>query len=145
MFKHFIISFYRQVKFNKNLHLLNFLVIIVGFVILLYIYFFLRNEFKYEHFHKKRDSIFRVITVTKTSSEKEKRPFTPGPLGPALFQEFPQIRNVTRYSIENRELLKTKKYLNVFQVARCDKSFFDIFSFELIKGNLEQFNHKSEV
>lgn len=145
MFKHFIISFYRQVKFNKNLHLLNFLVIIVGFVILLYIYFFLRNEFKYEHFHKERDSIFRVITVTKTSSEKEKRPFTPGPLGPALFQEFPQIRNVTRYSIENRELLKTKNYSNVFQVARCDKSFFDIFSFELIKGNLEQFNHKSEV
>lgn len=145
MFKHFLISFFRQVKFNKNLHLLNFLVIIVGFVILLYIYFFLRNEFKYEHFHKKRDSIFRIITVNKTSSEIEKRPFSPGPLGIALLQEFPQIKNITRYSVANRELLKTENYSNVFQVARCDKSFFDIFSFELIKGSLEQFNHKSEV
>jgi len=145
MFKHFIISFYRQVKFNMSIHLLNFLVISVGFIILLFIYFFLRNEFKYEHFHKKRDSIFRVITVNKTSSEIEKKPFSPGPLGIALLQEFPQIENATRYSIENRELLKTENYSNVFQVARCDKSFFDIFSFELIKGNLEQFNNKSEV
>jgi ABC-type antimicrobial peptide transport system permease subunit len=145
MLKHLIISFYRQIKFNKTLHALNFLVLTLGFVILLFIFFFLRNEFKYEYFQKNKDSIFRVITLNNISSARDKTPFTPPALGPALKEGFPQIKEVTRYSLENRELLKTENYSNVFQVALCDKSFFDIFSFELIKGSLEQFNHKSEV
>ncbi len=145
MLKHLIISFYRQIKFNKTLHALNFLVLTLGFVILLFIYLFLRNEFRYEYFQQNKDSIFRVITVNHTSTERDRTPFTPGPLGIALKEEFPQIKEVTRYSLENNELLKTNNYSDVFQTGRCDKSFFNIFSFKLIKGSLESFNYKNEV
>jgi len=145
MLKHLIISFLRQVKFNKALYALNFLVLTLGFVILLSIYFFLRNEFRYEDFQKNKNSIFRIITVNHTSTERDKTPFTPGPLGIELKEKFPQVKDVTRYSIENRELLKTNNYSDVFKTGRCDKSFFDIFSFKLIKGSIESFNYKSEV
>jgi len=145
MLKHLIISFYRQVKFNKTLHALNFLVLTIGFIVLLFIYLFLRNEFKYEYFQKNKDSIFRIITVNKSSSERDKSPFTPAALGMSLKEEFPQIKNVTRYSLQNNELLKTNNYSGVFQTGLCDKSFFDIFSFKLIKGSLESFNYRSEV
>ncbi|MCK4465186.1 MAG: ABC transporter permease, partial [Bacteroidales bacterium] len=89
--------------------------------------------------------MFRVITVTHTSTERDRTPFTPGPLGIALKEEFPQIKDVTRYSLENRELLKTNNYSDVFKTGHCDKSFFDIFSFKLIKGSLESFNYRNEV
>lgn len=145
MLKHLIISFYRQIKFNKTLHALNFLVLTLGFVILLFIYLFLRNEFRYEYFQKNKDSIFRVITVNHTSAERDRTPFTPGPLGIALKEEFPQVKDVTRYSLENNELLKTNNYSDVFKTGCCDKSFFDIFSFKLIKGSLELFDYRNEV
>lgn len=145
MLKHIFTRFYRQIKFNKTLYALNFLVLTLGFIILLFIFFFLRNEFKYEHFQKNRDSIFRIITANKTSNARDKTPFTPGPLGIALKEEFPQIKDVTRYSLIKRELLKTNSNSDVFRTSNCDKSFFDIFSFELIKGSLEQFKSKNGV
>lgn len=145
MLRHLIISFYRQVKFNKTLYALNFLVLTLGFIILLFIFFFLRNEFRYEDFQENKDSIFRIITVNHTSAERDRTPFTPGPLGIELKEKFPQIKDVTRYSIENGELLKTNNYSDVFKTGRCDKSFFDIFSFKLIKGSIESFNYKNEV
>ena len=145
MFSHILTNFYRQIKFKRNLHLLNFLILILGFGILLYIFFYLKTEFKYEYFHANKDSIYRILTVNKTKSGKDKRPFSSAPLKEALIREFPQIKNTTRYSVENRELLKTNQNAGVFCVARCDKSFFDIFSFQLKSGSLEQFNDKNEV
>lgn len=139
MLKHLFISFFRQLKFNKTTYALNFTVISVGYLILLFIFFFLKIEFSYEDFHKNKNRIYRIITVAQSSNGRDISPFTPGPLGLALKDQFPQIEEVTNYSIEDRELFETENYTDVVIKVNCDRAFFNIFSFKLLKGDLASF------
>lgn len=139
MLRHLFISFFRQFKFNKNTYLLNFSVISIGFLILLFIFFFLKTEFSYEDCHKNKNRIFRLLTVAQTRNSRDISPFTPCPLGMALKNEFPQIEEVANYEVENRELFETENYTSVLRKINCDPAFLKIFSFKLLKGDVSSF------
>ena len=145
MIRHIITIFRRQFVKNKAVKILNFFVLSFGLSVLILMFFYLRNEFKYEDFNKNKDYICRVLTINKTPNGKEISPSSPPALGPALKEKYLQIKDYTRYTIVGDELLKTHNYSEVFKTAHCDLSFFNIFSFKLLSGSLDQFRFNSNV
>jgi putative ABC transport system permease protein len=115
-------------------------VLTIGFVILLCIFFFLKTEFSYEAIHTNKENIYRVITIGNSEYSRDITPFTPAPLGQALKDEFPQIKEATNFSLIQKELMYTQNYKGVFQRAICDPSFVKIFTFKLLLGDINSFS-----
>lgn len=102
-------------------------------------YLYVREEVRYDRFHKKSDRIFRVIRETwdqQGTHRFETR--TSAPLAWALTEDFPEIEHAVR--IWNyvtwdgaRMQYGDKKYDYGFCLA--DKNILDVFDLTLIKGN----------
>jgi putative ABC transport system permease protein len=124
---------FRAFKKNWKLTLISVFCMALGLasagIILSYIY----QEYNYDNdtFHAER--IYRVI---EKDGEKL-NPYTFGPLAQSLKQDYPEIEDASRVSIYYGTLAcsagETK--INENEVIFADSSFFDLFSFPLIKGN----------
>ncbi|WP_282040821.1 ABC transporter permease [Winogradskyella flava] len=105
-----------------------------GFLVLLYVSF----ELSYDKMHEKSDSIYRIVADIKTPSETIEASIAAWPVAPALEQEFPEILKSTRVMNLNLTVVKNNKKVIEEDVVAVDSSFFEIFDFELIKGDKTQ-------
>lgn len=105
-----------------------------GFLVLLYVSF----ELSYDKMHEKSDSIYRIVADIKTPSETIEASIAAWPVAPALEQEFPEILKSTRVMNLNLTVVKNNKKVIEEDVVAVDSSFFEIFDFELVKGDKTQ-------
>lgn len=102
------------------------------FILLLSIY--IKNEYSINHFHEKKDRIFRVVNNIHTTFA--------APSGPLLKEKFPEVEDYMRTS-SARSYVKTNGTSKIAcDVFFADMSFFSIFSFEIIKGNIKTIQEK---
>lgn len=124
---------FRAFKKNWKLTLISVFCLALGLtsagIILSYIY----QEYHYDSDSPNAERIYRVI-------EKDGEilnAYTFGPLAQSLKQEYPDIEDASRVSIYYGTLAfsagETK--INENEVLFTDSSFFDLFSFPIIKGN----------
>ncbi len=106
-----------------------------GFLVLLYVNF----ELSYDNMHNKGDSIYRVVADIDTPSEKIEAGVAAWAVGPNIEKEFPEILKSTRVLSEDFTIVRDDAKFVEEHVIAVDSAFFEIFDFELIKGN------KSEV
>jgi len=124
---------FRAFKKNWKLTLISVFCMALGFtsagIILSYIY----QEYHYDSDTPHADRIFRVIE----KDGETLNPYTFGPLAQSLKQDYPDIEDASRVSVYYGTLAcsagETK--LNENAVIFADSSFFDLFSFPLIKGS----------
>ncbi|MDF1546457.1 MAG: ABC transporter permease [Bacteroidales bacterium] len=133
MFKFFIKISLRNLFKHKTNTLINIISLSLGITILLLISIYTLNELSVDDFHKKAPQIYKVSYGNSS--------FTPGPLSGLLNDIFPEIQNTTH--IETHQLLALSPVLNYnnssFEIEKyysADSSFFEIFDFELLEGNL---------
>ena len=108
--------------------------ITAGFLVLLYVNF----ELSYDNMHSKGDSIYRVVADINTPSEKIEAPIAAWAVGPNIEKEFPEILKFTRVSGEDFTIVKDGNKFLEENVIAADSSFFEIFDFELVKGDKTQ-------
>jgi putative ABC transport system permease protein len=115
---------------------------IVGFAISLACCFivgvYVKTEFSYESFHVNKDRIYRFIPRSAENGELSMQTWTPTGLAPTLLNTFPaDIENVTRTNdlADNVILKDGDRDIAVDQMIMADNSFFNIFSFQLIRGD----------
>ncbi len=95
------------------------------FVLLLSVY--IKNELSIDDFHLKKERVFRL--------ENESVDFSP-PIAVDLKDSYPEIEDFTRVYSESGRISKTDGQKTKFDYLGVDASFFKIFSFPLIKGNV---------
>lgn len=107
-----------------------------GLLISIYLY----HELSYDKFHLNAENVYRIAELATQNGEVvENSASIPIPFGPSFSDDYPDIKFVRFYrtynktplvSLENSDIqFYEKKFLFT------DSTFFDIFSFELIKGN----------
>jgi putative ABC transport system permease protein len=132
MLKNYFKVAYRNLIRYKGYSLLNIAGLSVGFTSFIFLFLFIRYELSFDKFHEKSNNIYRVVTSDFIG--------TPGLLGPYSAKEIPEvknsvrIRNVTRTS--GRMFACNNKRFNENKFAQADQSFFDIFSYKVLRGNL---------
>ena len=125
----------RNLYRHKGFTLLNIFGLSIGmtagFLVLLYVNF----ELSYDTMHSKSDSIYRVVADIDTPSEKIEAPIAAWAVGPNIEKEFPEIHKSTRIMNLDFTLTKDGEVFNENDVIAVDSSFFEIFDFEIIKGD----------
>lgn len=128
----------RKHRFSALVHVLS---LGVGIACFLFIFIYLKQEVSYDKFHKDAGSIHRIaIDFITQTGDRIYDATTPPALAPALKSDFPEVVSSVRlfpnwgskflFDVEGK-----KFYEEGF--LRTDSTFFDIFTFKSIHGNLE--------
>ncbi len=136
MFRNNLKIAFRILKRHKGYSFINIAGLTAGMTCFILMMFYIQHELSFDKFHAKHDRLYRVI---RKYPENQKGPFrhlapTPAPLAPTIVAEFPEVAGGTRIG----DVTGTMRYQNkVFNEAGlfADDHFFDLFSFDLLKGN----------
>lgn len=127
---------------NKATSLINILGLTISFTIIIFIFLYVKYEYSYDQFHKNADLIYRFAEKWEYGGTKINWTATPAPLKDVVLDIYPEIEGATRISYYNMhgDLLKYKdQYYDENKILAADSSFFNIFSFKVISGNVHDF------
>ena len=137
MFKNYFKIAFRNIIKYKAFSIINIIGFAIGLASCLLISLYVFNEINYERFHENRDNIYRV-GVNLTHGDN-KIPFASAmpPLGPALQNEFPEVKSMTRIrnAGENVSFSYNENDFLESNFIYTEPSYFELFSFDLISGD----------
>jgi len=136
MFKNYLKITIRNLIKHKLYTVLNISGLAIGIACSIFILLWVSDELKFDKYHEKANQIYRIIT---RSTEDDKQ----GAIQPAVmlthFQsEFPEIEQVVRLHIGGESIINhgdLRFVENGFLFADAD--IFDVFSFQLVAGDLK--------
>ncbi len=136
MLKNYVLIALRTLMKHRGYSLINLVGLAAGLTCCIIIVLYIREDISYDKFNSKYDRIARVLTVDNAQGVSSQLVGVSYPgLGPALVQELPEVVNSVRIASQGSPQLtygdKTVKADNAYLT---ESSFFDIFSFEIIRG-----------
>jgi putative ABC transport system permease protein len=124
---------------NKKLSIINILGLAIGIACSLLIFLFVQDELKYDRYHTDSALIYRVVKdFINDDGSRIPDATTPGPLAAAMQREIPEVVKITRVHPNwggSTIIQYNDKKISEERVYRADSSFFEVFSFEFLKGN----------
>ncbi|MCE7065629.1 ABC transporter permease [Dyadobacter sp. CY326] len=130
----------RNLGRNKTYSFINIFGLASGMAVSVLILMFVMHEFSYDQFHVRHERIFRILATVKMGETDMQFNSFSTKLGPALKEYNPQVKDFVRLrSVVDKVVIKNPErpseafYEQNFMFA--DPSFFDVFSFDLLKGN----------
>ena len=137
MLKNYLKIAFRNLKKRKAFSIINILSLALGLTGGIFMLVYALDEFSYDKFHQNGDRIYRVNTVfLDAKSGDESYNSTNGwPVGKILESDFPEVENVVYTITWPRLDVKTDSEILSPKMAYVSASFFEVFSFEPIKGS----------
>ena len=137
MFRHYIKSAFRFLRRNKLYSLINALGLSISLAVSFIILLFVINEFSYNHCHKNRKQVYRVINYYKEF--KQTMAGTPYVLAKTLKEDFPQVEKAinVRY-LRGVKLKLEEEYIDVRRPLGTDSEVFDIFTIPFVGSLLNE-------
>ncbi len=136
MFKNYFKIALRNIFRHKAYSAINIIGLSIGMAASIFILLWVSNEKSYDRFHEKASKIYRI---TADAGNDFKAAVNPAPMPPFLQQNIPAIANTVRLNNQITTVLQVddKKFeeKNGFFV---DSSFFQVFNFPVLKGNVTQ-------
>src|SRR6056297_1505850 len=137
MIKNIIKHSFRSFNRQKGYTTINILGLSIGIACSLLISLYVIFELSYDNFHEKSERIYRVILDGKIGGQEVKGAYTSSPAGPTMLEEFPEVENFVRFNAGGETVIKFKeKHFSINNYTEADSSFFNIFNYPLIKGNI---------
>ncbi|MDN5287821.1 MAG: Macrolide export ATP-binding/permease protein MacB [Mucilaginibacter sp.] len=138
MLKNYIKTAWRNLLKNKFYSLINIVGLTVGLAIGILILLWVQNELSFDSFHKKAPNIYRMAIFGGTGASRQIWSQDVAPMGPLAKQQLSEVKDQVR--ITGNEFFSMFKYQDkVFgneNVVFADPSFFSIFDFPLVQGNV---------
>src|ERR1043166_3604326 len=137
MFKNYLKTALRHLWKNKTSSAINVVGLTAGLTCCLLIALYIQHELSYDNFEKKGKRIVRVIMEYRFagSSASTKGNFTSVRVAPVLKQNFPEVESSIKMTRYERVVRYKEKMINEKKFMYADSTFFDIFSFPLLKGD----------
>lgn len=143
MIKYNIKLFFRSVKKYKSSFLINSIGLSTGLACVLLIYLWVHDEMNIDKFHEKDSLLYQVLENSPGSDGITTIPYTPGLLAKTLSEEMPEIEFATSV-LEPSWFEGIQGIITIgkdhFKAApqMVDKSYFNVFSWNLIHGDKHQ-------
>jgi putative ABC transport system permease protein len=138
----------RGILRQKSYAFINITGLAVAMACCIIIFLWIQDEWSFDRFHEKADNIYRVVETWEYSSGAAGyNRVTPGPLAAVLKNDYPEVIDSTRYwgGYEKWQVTHDEKSF-LSAGAAVDSSFFRIFTFPFIKGNMETaFSHPRSI
>lgn len=138
MIKNYFKIAWRNLLKNKTFSLINIIGLAAGLACFILIALFVTDELSYDRFYKKADRIYRVNSDIVFGGAKLHFTQTSDMMGQLLKKDYPQVEEYARiYTNEGDKLVKKgNAFINEDRVAYADSSFFTLFDFEAVEGDL---------
>jgi len=139
MFRNYSLTAYREIKKNKIFSFINISGLALGLTAFILIANWMMYEFSFDRFHRNASSIYRVVEKLDFHDKIQYSRLTPGPLGPALEQKFPELKKTVRVAWTGERII-TQGTLNFYEnsILTVDPAFFTMFSFPFLQGEAER-------
>lgn len=140
MLANYVITAIRSLLKNKTHTVINALGLAFGIACVFMITLYLQKELSYDRFHTQPENLYRV-----TWADANPQTRTPHPMAQALKTDFPEVESavsltplyaagLTRETHSFRNPKNDRRY-DEKNILAVDTTFFDVFSFPLVKGN----------
>ncbi len=108
----------------------------IGLICTILITLFIRDEFSYDKYNVKHDRIYRIGSDFVLNGNRDRIATSALPMGVTFKQYFPEVEEYVRFIYSGKQQIKYKdKDFYEERIAYTDSSLFDVFSYELIKGD----------
>ncbi|QJD95873.1 FtsX-like permease family protein [Mucilaginibacter robiniae] len=137
MIKNYFKTAWRSLWKNKAFSALNIAGLTIGMVGALLIFAWVQNELSYDQFHANKATLYKVWNRTRKTGNNPIGCWdvTTGAIGPALQQEFPEVKSVARVYWPTNRLFNYADKAIMATGLDVDKPFLTMFSFPLLEGN----------
>jgi len=138
MIKNWLRTALRNIRRNPTSSVINIFGLTIGLSSCLLIALFIRHELSYDNFETKGPRIARVIMGYRFDGGGDMRwgNFTSTKVAPTFRRNFPEIETAVRMKEDERTVSYQDKLFTEKKLMFADSSFFDVFSFGLLKGDV---------
>lgn len=136
MLRNYFKTAFRNLLKSKGYSAINIIGLACGLATCLLIIFYVVNELNYDHYNKKIDQIYRLDSDLQFGGHHFVLASTPDPLGAALKEAFPQVKQYVRLRDHGGVFVK-KGNQNILEdrVILADSTLFDVFTLPMIAGD----------
>jgi putative ABC transport system permease protein len=138
MIKNYLLINFRNLRKHFSYSLINIFGLGLGLATCLLLVTWIKHEVSYDRFHEKADRIFRLSLEYSFGGQVAATSVSPNALAPAVLT-LPETETAARvYKVSGRNPWIVRNGDHVFHETRfyvADSTFFNVFSFTLVKGN----------
>ncbi|MBN8865225.1 MAG: ABC transporter permease [Sphingobacteriales bacterium] len=136
MLKNYLKIALRKLQKNKLYSGINIIGLTIGLAACLLIAVFIRSELAYDQFHTNKNRIARVTMDYQQSGTATTTAVTGTKPGPQFKRTFPEVQDFVRTYIASRVVGNGADMFEEPSVLYADSSFFHVFSFPLVQGQV---------
>ncbi len=137
MFANFFRLTFRNLRKSKTYSIINITGLAVSLAASILLLLWVKDEISFDGFHKNGDGIYRVATKFNQDGKEIIWGSTSAPLAVFAKKELPEVQNTCRINdVYNMSLFEynNKKFFET-KCGQVDSTFFDMFTFPLVKGD----------
>lgn len=133
--RYFLKRFTRNIIRRPGFTVLNVLGLAVGLACFGLIMIWVQNERSYDRTHDKAGRLFRMTGRVDTDTETFHQAVTCPPMASALQEDFPEVEAVVRLDQNDAIVRRGDRQFKEDGLLFTDPSFFEVFDFELLRGD----------
>lgn len=134
-----LIYYFKVLFRNKILTVINILGLTIGISTCICIGLYITEQLSYDQYNKNINRIFSVTLKWETSGQVNHLATTTVALGPELKHDYPEVEKVVRLkNIANPTVRYERNIFKEKDLFETDKEIFDVFSYEVLEGNLQK-------
>jgi putative ABC transport system permease protein len=138
MLKNYFITAYRSIVKNKFYSILNIFGPAIGITCAILILLYVQEELTFDKHYKNYDRIYRLESDFNISGKATLAALVPIPMAPTLKDEFPEIKETTRFAgFGLQDILFQYKDLKFFEdkIYFADSTVFKVLDYKFILGS----------
>ncbi len=126
----------RNLSRYKGFSFINIAGLAIGMACSILIFLFVGDELSYDRIHEKANRIYRIGQKGNIGDRKFNGSTTQAPVARTLVEEFPEVEAATRIQPGiNTVITYEEKSFFESRYLYVDSSFFNVFTFPLVRGN----------
>lgn len=138
MIKNYLKVGFRNLISQKGYTLINVAGLAIGIASALMIMLYVADELSYDNYHPNADRIYRLGINAKMMGTEFSGPITAAPMGSAMMQDYPQVKNFCRvFNFIGTPVIQFgEKCFVEHHITFADSTFFQVFNgLKLLKGD----------
>lgn len=138
MVKHYFKVTFRHIRKHLLISILNIAGLAIGIASFVLIMLYVNHELNYDRYNEHFDDIYRVVVDAKIGNTVIKQTWTPAPMPAAMYEEYPEIRAITRIADRSQTVKIGNLVYNESLAAAVDSSFTEIFTLNFLEGSSDK-------
>ena len=137
MLRNYVTVALRSLRKYNAYTAINLAGLAVGMACCLLIYLYVQDELSYDRYHENADRIYRLAVDWETPDRTYPNALTSAPMGPQVLADYPEVQAAVRFFPTGRDVLVRYDEKRFYEprVFYADASVFDVFSFNVFRGN----------